>query len=279
MKKILITGGNRGIGKAIATKLVGKRHHVVIVSRNRDRGIEAINEIKALSPAAYISCMQGELSTIAGCYQLVEDIKSQHPDLSVLINNAGIWMTEKQLNNDGLELSFMVNYIAPFILATNLRQVLESNAPSRIVNVNAGLYVKGKLKVNDTPYGKDFHPIRTYANTKLCGAIFTLDFAKLISGGALTINAVHPGVIRTGLGDSDKFISKLVGLFKIFWKHPDYGAQAPVWLAISNEVEGINGKYFNIKKEMEYTERAKNEKLRLELWNKTLEIVQEGKFN
>lgn len=273
MKKVIITGGNRGIGLAIANELVAMHHEVVIVVRREEDGVEVLEDVKGRFNSARISFIQGDLSTVDRCLRLVDLIKHAHPDFNVLINNAGVWMTEKQLNQEGIEMSFMVNYLAPFILCKQLLNALQVNAPSRIVNINAGLYVKGNFDPEKTPIGSDFHPIKTYANSKLCGAMFVKDFAEQLEGTNVTINAVHPGVIRTGLGDSPKLISRLVGMMKVFWKPPTYGAQAPVWLAIDEETANYNGKYFNENSELAYSEKAEDEPLRKSLRELTMSIL------
>lgn len=272
MKKILITGGNRGIGKAIAHQLLTENHEVIITARKDIDGIAVVDELKKITGNDNIHFLLGDLSSIQQCNDLVAKINETHPDLNVLINNAGVWMAEKQLNTDGLEMSFMVNYLAPYILTKGLTPLLTQNKPARIVNVNAGLYVTGKVLFEKTPYGKDFSSMKTYANSKLCNTMFTIDYAKELAGSGVTINAVHPGVINTGLGDSPKLMSKIVKVVKRFWKKPEYGAKAPVWLATSPELEGISGNFYNEQKIMPYAKSALDESVRLSL-RKTTEAI------
>jgi NAD(P)-dependent dehydrogenase (short-subunit alcohol dehydrogenase family) len=274
MQRVVITGGNRGIGKALASSLAAAGHQVAIVSRNHEQGADAVRTIKSMHAAANISFIHGDLSDISSCSRLVETIKQQCPDTNVLINNAGVWMTERQVNKDGIEVSFMVNYLASYILSTALAPLLEKNGPSRIINVNAGLYVKGFVDIDKTPYGLDFGSFKTYANSKLCSAMQVIDFAKELSTTNVSINAVHPGVIQTGLGDSDKWISHLIGLVKRCWKSPEYGAVAPAWLATSTDTEKVNGKYFNEKAEVEFSKQALDSKMRQRLREKTLELIE-----
>ncbi|MFK7774018.1 MAG: SDR family NAD(P)-dependent oxidoreductase [Saprospiraceae bacterium] len=273
INKVLLTGGNRGIGKAIAQKILEESQEVIIVCRNATEGKVVTKELASKTGNPKISFIQGDLSSIQKCKTLIEKIKAEHSDINILINNAGVWMTERKLNDDGLEMSFMVNYLAPHILCHGLFPLLKKNQPARIINVNSGLYLKGGLNIEKTPYGLDFGSIKTYANSKFCNMMSSIDFAKEIEGSGVTINAVHPGVINTGLGDSPKFLSKVVKFVKRFWKSPEYGAAAPTWLALSEELEGVNGNYYNEKEETEYIEEVKNEKLRAILQMKTEEIL------
>ncbi len=142
------------------------------------------------------------------------------------------------------------------------------------MNVNAGLYVRGQLDLAKTPYGHDFSRLNTYANTKLCNVLFTLAFARRIEASGVTINAVHPGVIRTKPGESKGFLTTLMRLIKRGLDEPEKGAEAPVWLAVSPDVEGVNGRYFNLKTETAVTELAGNVELAEQLWDLSAKLAQ-----
>ena len=256
VRNILITGGNRGIGKAIVEKLLHANHRVTFSCRDAHQGQKVVQEMQDKTSNQKVEFVEGRLSTIASSYELVDRIRKLDQPFDCLINNAGVWMMSKVLNEDGLEMSFMVNYLAPYILCKELLPDLQRSGPSRIVNVNAGLYVKGKLDMERTPFGSDFHAIKTYANSKLCNVVASIHMANRIEGTNVTLNCVHPGVIRTGLGDSSRLISKLVNVIKLLWKKPPYGAIAPAWLATSEDVAGINGKYFNERKIMGYDDHV-----------------------
>jgi NAD(P)-dependent dehydrogenase (short-subunit alcohol dehydrogenase family) len=195
------------------------------------------------------------------------------------VNNAGIWPTKLQMNADNLEMSFMVNHLAPFILSNRLLSTLKSNAPARIVNVNAGLYVNGKYDPDKTPYGKDFNRMKTYANTKLCNVLFTREFAQRIEGSGVTINALHPGVIRTSLGDFSGILGMLLRLVKRSWGSPEEGAKPPVWLATSPEVEGINGQYYDLQKPIDVNEIASDVELGKRLWEQSVAFAKLGNID
>lgn len=256
--RILITGGNTGIGKAIAKKLLAEGHRIVITSRDHTKGKQAVEELKQLCSSENVEFLVGDLSTVNSTLELAHAIRQRYSDLQILINNAGVWMTSLVLNEDGIEQSFMVNHVAPYLLTKELLPILTSNKPARIVNVNAGLYVNGKFDAEKTPIGADFSSIKTYANTKLCSVMTTLQQAREIEGSGVNINAVHPGVINTGLGDSPGLISKIMKYIKRFWKSPDYGAEAPAWLATDDSTATLNGKYFNEKKLHDPVEAATN---------------------
>lgn len=274
MKTVIVTGGNSGIGKAVAIELAKQQWKVIIMSRNELKGNIALREIEEQSGSKLISLIKGDLSSIAGCRKAAEIIIRKYPDTNVLINNAGVWQTHLELTEDGLERSFMINHMAPFILSNMLLDTLKRNAPSRIINVNAGLYFKGKLQLDKTPYGRDFGKLTSYPNSKLCNVLFTKELAKRIEGTGVSVNAVHPGVIRTNLGNSPGLFGHLLKVIKLFWKSPAYGAIAPVWLASSPEAEGINGKYFLLKKQIDFFDNAQDDELQCRLWEMSERIMQ-----
>ncbi len=275
MKKrtFVVTGGNTGVGKAIAVDLAKRRYHVVIVSRNPEKGDAALNEIKSLSDNQSVDLIVGDLSSVQSCKELAGNILKNYPDVSVLINNAGIWPVKLEINADGLEMAFMVNHMAPFILSNMLLNRLKKNAPSRIVNVNAGLYVFGKLDIEKTPYGKDFSRLSTYMNTKLCNIFFTQRFLEEIGGSGVTINALHPGVLRTNLGDSPGLFGRILKIMKRACDPPEEGAKAPVWLASCPEIEKTCGRYFELCIEKPYARNAQNPELRNRLWDLSCELA------
>jgi NAD(P)-dependent dehydrogenase (short-subunit alcohol dehydrogenase family) len=272
-RTFIVTGGNAGIGKAIATALAQMQAHVVIISRNAQKGEQAREEIQAASRNSQVDLVVGDLGTIEQTRRLASVLLERYPTIHVLINNAGVWMTRRTLNADGLETCFMVNHMAPFILSTLLLERLKENAPSRIVNVNAGLYVFGKLDLEKTPFGHDFGRLKTYMNTKLCNILFTCELARRIEGSGVTVNALHPGVIRTNLGISPGILGVFVRIAKRFFDTPEEGARAPVWLATAPELEGVSGKYFDVKKETELTETAKDAKLACDLWDLSAKLA------
>ena len=272
-KTFVVTGGNAGVGKAIAVELARQKHHVVIVSRNPEKGAAALDEIKRLSDNQKVDLIVGNLSSIQATKDLAKDILKSCPDLTVLINNAGVWPMRLEINPDGLETAFMVNHMAPFILSTMLIDRLKKNAPSRIVNVNAGLYVFGKLDIEKTPYGKDFGRLSTYMNTKLCNIYFTQKFSEMIRGSGVTICAVHPGVLRTNLGDSPGIFGGVLKLLKRSMDPPEEGARAPVWLATCEALGETSGKYFELCVEKPYARNARNPELRDRLWDLSVRLA------
>jgi NAD(P)-dependent dehydrogenase (short-subunit alcohol dehydrogenase family) len=270
----MVTGGNAGIGKAIVQALAAQQAQVVLISRNRERGETAVQEICQTNLSAKIDLVIGDVGAISATRQLAQDLLDRYPQIHVLINNAGVWPTKRQINEDGLEQSFMVNHLAPFMLNQLLLERLKASAPARIINISAGLYVNGRVDLNKTPYGHDFHPMRTYASTKLCSMLcFPIEVQQLEDSG-VTLNAVHPGVIRTKLGAMRGPLGWVMKLVKRSWATPEQGASAPVWLATAPELENVHGKYFNEKAEIPLAEAAQNPELTQQLWQLSTQLGQ-----
>lgn len=274
MEKVIVTGGARGIGEHIVRQMCNLGYHVIVAARDEERALNIIEDIYVQQEGAVVEFCRCDLSSIQSTFEYIEKVKVEHPDLRLLINNAGIWPSKLELNVNGIETAFMVNHIAPMMLSLGLKNLLISNGPSRIVNVNAGLYLKGNFHPEKTPTGVDFHKIKTYANTKLCSVMFGLEFQQLIKEQPLTLNMVHPGVINTGLGDFGGLLGFLLRQVKRLWKPVDKGAEAPVWLATDPALDGATGQYYNERKLLPYSDKVLDMEARKKLWQISMAMIE-----
>jgi NAD(P)-dependent dehydrogenase (short-subunit alcohol dehydrogenase family) len=244
---VVVTGANRGIGRALVHALAGRPDaaslRVVMVCRDAVSGAHARDEI-ARNSAAQLVLVTGALDSARAIHAAAEQIEQACPRIDVLIHNAGVWPAQLKRNSDGLEQAFVVNHLAPFVLNRRLeRRLAESHA--RVVQVSAGIYVKGKVDLARTPTGEDFSALTTYANTKLCNLLLLQRFAERFRPLGVTINALHPGVIRTGLGDRGDLIGLLLKLAKRFWKAPEQAAPPILRLALDPALATTTGRYFD----------------------------------
>lgn len=194
------------------------------------------------------------------------------PEIDVLIHNAAIWPSRRELNEDGLERAFAVNHLAPFLLNHLLARAL-IEARARVVQVSAGLYIKGRPDPERTPSGEDFHPLGTYPTTKLCNLLLVPLFAERWKDQGVTINALHPGVIRTGLGDRDGALGYVLRAVKRLWKSPEQGARPVVRLALDPALEGVTGRYFHLEEESPLAPVARDRAMAERLWTQALELA------
>ncbi|MEV8630668.1 SDR family NAD(P)-dependent oxidoreductase [Streptosporangium sp. NPDC051023] len=276
----VVTGGNRGIGYAVAARLLQNGCDVVLVARDRERGETARASLAGAAGAAgaggaggaRVRLVVGDLSGVRKARETAEALRETCPRIDVLIHNAGLWPSRRVLDEDGLEQSFVVNHLAPFLLNHELEPVLTASG-ARVVQVSAGLYVKGQADPERTPTGLDFHPMRTYADTKLCNLLLVPRFAERWKNAGVTINAVHPGVIRTGLGDRGGPLGYLLKAAKLLWKSPDVGARPVVRLALAEQVAGRTGRYFHLDAEQPLAPVAADAALAERLWTQALELT------
>lgn len=242
----------------------------MLVARDRRRGESARASLAA--SGGTVRLVVGDLSHVRAIRQTAEALATECRRIDMLIHNAGVWPSRRILNKDGLEQAFVTNHLAPFLLNHELEPLLVAGG-ARVVQVSAGLYVKGRANPARTPSGLDFHPVRTYADAKLCNLLLVPRFAGRWRHAAVTINAVHPGVIRTGLGDRGGPSGYLLRAVKLLWKSPDVGARPIVRLALADDVAGQTGRYFHLNTEQPLAPVAADATLAEQLWTQALEIT------
>lgn len=278
-KKIcIVTGANRGIGRGIVKDLAQHGHHVILVCRDANMGGEVLKSLINTYGKESAQLVTGDLSSIKNIENLASALRKRFKYINILIHNAGVWPSKLQKTEDGLELAFMVNYLAPFYLTHHLLSLLKEGTPSRIVLVNAGLYQWGNFDPEFTPWGKDFGRIKTYMNSKLCGILFMRKIAPILENSGVIINAVHPGVIRTGLGDFQGIIGVLLKCVKRFLKPIEVGAKGPVNLALNPHIV-TNGSYYDELEEKNIVEKALDDELAAKLWDISLQLCQIDKYD
>src|SRR3989442_157811 len=238
----VVTGANSGIGKATALGLARLGGTVVMACRNPTRGEAARQDIIRESGNPHVALMIVDLANEASTRALAGEFRQTYPRLDALINNAGVYTSHRQMTADGLELQFEVNYLSGFLLTYLLLDLLKKSAPSRIVNVSSSAHMGGTIRFEELQGERRYGGFRAYSQSKLAQVLFTRELARRLEGTGVTVNACHPGGIRTNLAMGGS--SLVVRFVKMFLKSPEKGAETPIYLATSPEVEGISGKYF-----------------------------------
>lgn len=249
-KICVVTGASNGIGKETARALARQGAHVVMVCRSRDKGEAARSEILAEAPGAGLDLMIGDLSSQASVRQVAADILARHPAIHVLINNAGINTDHRQVSVDGVELILATNHLGPFLLTHLLADALAAGAPSRVVNVSSAMQRGARIDWDDLEFErKPYSLSKPYAQSKLMNIMFTYELSRRWKDRGITVNAVHPGVIKTGLGDiQNPVVRVLFNIASRFFGSPEEGAEGSLYLATSPEVEGKTGGYYEERK-------------------------------
>ncbi len=275
-KICMVTGANSGIGKATALGLAQMGATVVMACRDRARGEAAQSEIKTKSGNNAVDLLLADLSSQQSIRQLVENYKQRYAQLHVLINNAGVFRLRRRATVDGLEMTFAVNYLAPFLLTNLLLDVLKASAPARIVSVSSGAHEAGYIKMDDLQAEKRYRPMRAYGQSKLALVLFTYELARRLEGTGVTANCLHPGFVATNIGQGGlgpvgrtvaKFILSFLGI------SPEEGAKTSIYLASSPDVERVTGKYFVKSMPKESAPITYDESLQRQLWEKSAELV------
>ncbi len=248
-KTVLVTGANQGIGKATAVALARKGAHVVIVARNADKGRVALAEVQAASGAGGdrpAELIVADLSSQEQVRRAAAEFKARHDRLDVLVNNAGVFVPERRTTVDGLEETFALNHLGYFLLTQELLGVLRASGPARIVNVSSEAHRHATMGWDDLQFERRrYRAMKAYGQSKLANLLFTYELARRLEGTGVTANALHPGVIATGFGQTyGGAMSVLVKIARPFLLTPEQGAQTTIYLASSPEVAGVTGKYF-----------------------------------
>ena len=274
-KVVLVTGSTDGIGKQTAYSLASKGAIVLLHGRNSLRGEKVQEEIHSATGNISLQFFQAELSSAKDFRKLADQIKESHDRLDVLINNAGTFQQERRLNDDGLEKTFAINYLAQFRLVHELLDLLKrsasgnasGNASSRIVNVaSIAHWNASAMDWSNLQGEKRYDGFEAYARSKLAVVLFTYALAMRLEGTGVTANCLHPGVIKTKL--------LRAGFGDYPGDTPENGAKTSVYLASSPEVEGISGRYFEKCKPMRSSPISYDLELQERLWQISTELTE-----
>ena len=273
-KVVLITGANSGIGKAVALGLARMEATVVMACRTHERGEKAVRAIKKAAGHDDIHLLVADLSTTDAIHQLADEFKARFSRLDVLVNNAAVLTSRRKLTSDGFEMQFFVNHLAYFLLTGLLIDTLQSSAPSRIVNIASTAHSGGVIDFENLQGEGRYRGWKMYANTKLANVMFTYELARRLQGTRVTANCVHPGVIHTNLlRNFSRVINAIFHMSQVFFKQPDEGADTPIYLASSPEVEGVSGKYFKYRKTLGTSEASYDEAVQQRLWQMSEQLT------
>lgn len=275
-KICLVTGATSGIGKATALGLAQMGASVVIVSRDREKGEAVQREIKTESRNDAVDLLLADLSSQESIRQLVDNFLERYTKLHVLINNAGTVSLRRRETVDGLETTFAVNQLAPFLLTNLLLDVIKASAPSRIINVSSNSHEAGYIKMDDLQSEKHYRFMRAYGQSKLALVLFTYELARRLQGTGVTANCLHPGFVATNIGQdgSGPVGRALVNLiFSSLGISPEEGAKTTIFLATSPEVEGVTGKYFVKSIPKRSVPVTYDETLQRQLWEESARLV------
>ena len=248
-KVCVVTGATSGLGAVTARELARLGAAVVIVGRSLERCGMAVNQIKEQIASPSVDYLVADLSSQLAIRDLAAQFRTRYDHLDVLVNNAGAIFVKRQESIDGIESTLALNHLAYFLLTNLLLDVLKESAPARIVNVSSVAHERAEIDFEDLQYRRGYRPFKAYARSKLANLLFTYELDRRLAGTGVTVNAVHPGLVRTDLGAKNGWLSRLGNAlvhlrYRRFSVSPDEGARTIVFLAASPQVEGVTGRYF-----------------------------------
>jgi NAD(P)-dependent dehydrogenase (short-subunit alcohol dehydrogenase family) len=267
-KCCVVTGSTSGVGLQALRRLARAGADIVMVCRDKAKAEAIAVEVAALYRVR-VDIVVADLSDLSQVRKAAAEILERCPRIDVLINSAGLHSTTRKLTREGFELVFCVNHLASFLFTSLLLDRLKESAPSRVIQVNSEGHRFGGLDLDDLDWSKRrYAGLRGYGASKIAQLLTVWEFDDRLRGSGVTVNAVHPGDVRTHIGNNN---GPLYRLFKntVIWlmlKDPAISGEALYWLAASGEAGKVSGKFFHLTVEEKPTETALNRDLGKRVW-------------
>ncbi|GAB4130125.1 MAG: SDR family oxidoreductase [Ignavibacteriales bacterium] len=263
-KIILITGSTDGIGKQTACELAKNEDLIIIHGRDKKKCQSTVKWIKGKVDKPKLDFVTADLSSLNEVRKMAAEVISKYDKLDVLINNAGVYKHQKELSQDGNEMTFAINHLAHFLLTNLLLPLLKKSESARIINVSSIAHTRAAMDFSNLNSENYFDGYYTYSLSKLANILFTYELAERLADTKITVNALHPGVISTKLLQSG---------FNISGSSLKEGAATSVYLATSPEVEGVTGKYFIKSAESPSAPISYSKEYQKKLWEASEKLV------
>ena len=274
-KTCLVTGASDGIGLAAVLELAGRGAEVVMVGRNAAKTEAAAARIVSETGNSSVRFLLADLSSQREVRKLAQKVREQVTRLDVLLNNAGAIFLSRRQSVDGIEMTFALNHLGYFLLTMLLLDLLNSSAPARIVNVSSSSHFSPRtLPLQDLASPGRGSGYKAYGRSKLCNVLFTYELARRLDGSGVTVNALHPGLVRTSIALNNGILGRIAN-FSIGVRGIDVtrGAETSVYLAASPEVEGVSGKFFVDRRPVPSSPLSYDTGLAAELWELSERLV------
>jgi retinol dehydrogenase 14 len=274
-KTVLITGATSGIGLEASAKLAGMGAEVVLVGRDRARGEAAVAAVKRRSGSRAVVLMRCDFASLTQIRALAANVVATRPKLHILVNNAGSVSARRVLTEDGIERTFTVNHLGPFLLTNLLLGLLRRSAPARVVTVASAAHRQGDMPFDDLQFESGRYGImRAYARSKLANVLFTAELARRLGGTGVTANCLHPGAVATNIWSYAPWYARpLLAVAKLFMISAEKGADTIVYLAASPEVEGLTGGYYERNRRVLPSAIAQDDAIAKRLWERSAAVV------
>jgi NAD(P)-dependent dehydrogenase (short-subunit alcohol dehydrogenase family) len=244
-KICLVTGATSGVGFETARELASRGATTIMGARTAERGAGPVRRIRADTGNERVELLIGDLSLMADVRRLAAQLINDHGRLDVLINNAGAYFHRRQETAEGLETTFALDALSPFLLTTLLAGALKEGAPSRVVNVASRAHRWGRIDLADVESKRHYRGFPAYFAAKLALVMISYELARRLEPAGVSVNTVHPGFVATRFGQNNGgFVGAAIGLgSRLFGRAPAAGADTVVYLCTSPQLDGVTGRY------------------------------------
>lgn len=271
----ILTGTTHGIGLETAKLIAGQGAKLIMLNRNTKRATLVQDHIRKVTGNHQVFNLHCDLASLDSVRECAHAVCEAHGTIDVLINNAGIMNGKPELSDDGVELTFAVNYLGPFLLTQLLVDSLLQSPRGRVVNLASNIHVIGKLDTDNLNSTQHYKSMRAYARSKLANVMHTIQLADKYRNTNMTANCLHPGVVATNLLPPSRPVLRWAGkLVKKAMRTPAKSAETAAYLALSPDLNGISGKYFSPDRNVvEPSNLAKSLSARQQLWETSMQLV------
>jgi len=274
-KVCVVSGSTSGVGLEAAKRLARGGAHIVMLCRNRAKA-EAIRQEIMAQYAVPVDIVVADFIDLAQVRQAADALLRDYPRIDVFIHSVGLHCTSRTLTQDGFEMVLGVNHLAPFLLTHLLLDRLKQSAPSRIIYVNSEGHRFGGLDLNDLNWERRFYiGLRSYGASKTAQLLTTWEFADLLKGSGVTINAMHPGDVRTNIGNNNGPLYRW-WLHHVTWhalKDPVISGEALYYLAAAPELAEVSGRFFHLTIDEKPAAHALDRELGRQVWDLSLRLT------
>ncbi|KNY19371.1 SDR family oxidoreductase [Methylobacterium sp. ARG-1] len=275
----LVTGATNGIGYETALGLARRGARVAIVGRDPEKTRAAAERIRAAVPGAVVDPHVADLSAQAEIRRLAASLRATYPRLDVLVNNAGAIFDRRALTVDGIERTWALDHLGYVLLTLELLDTLKASAMAgakpRIVNVASAAHYRGHIDFSDIEGARRYGAMRAYAQAKLGNVLFTYALARRVKADGITVNALHPGVVKTGFAkNTGGAFGAVWSLMRPFLIRPDKGAATSLHVATAPELDGVTGRYFSHSRPKQSSAESRDESVQDRVW--ALSLAQVG---
>ncbi len=273
-RTVLVTGGSGGIGRATALGLAAMGAHLAITGRDPARTEEAAREIRTAG-GRRVDVFVADLSSQVQVRRFADEVLHRLPRIDVLVNNVGGYWNTRHVTADGLEHTFALNHLAPYLLTTLLLDRLKDSGPARVVTVSSNAQALGRIDFDDLQGQRSYSGARAYNQSKLANVMFTYELARRLRGTPVTANALHPGVVSTAFGADDpgRVQRMLVPFVRPFMKSPAQGAATSIHLASAAGLDRVTGRFFAGSRPRRSARRSYDETAAARLWQISADLT------